>query len=105
MYGPVTVKVPIVGELILAELQAIKATLEVIVSNQEELNARAASLQAGVDALQLAVDGVQQAIDDLKAANPALDFSALDAAMGNLGTTTTDLQASDTGAPGVDPVA
>lgn len=85
-------------------LARIEANTEAILSNQSELDARAAAIQGTVDGLVLAVDGVQQAVDDLKNQPPeALDFTALDAAMANLGAAKDDLATSDPGVPGVDP--
>lgn len=73
------------------DLAAIRAALGIVIEkeneimdDQQKLDADVAVVEAVVTDLAAATANIQAEIDALKAANPALDLSALDAAVASL---------------------
>jgi hypothetical protein len=73
------------------DLADIKAALGIVIENeehimgdQEHLDADVAAVEAVVTDLAAATANIQAELDALKAGNPAVDFSGLDAAVASL---------------------
>ncbi len=64
-------------------------------TTQEKLDATADAINALGVQLTASTTGIKQDIADLKAANPAVDFSRLDASVATLGTAAAALAALD----------
>lgn len=71
------------------DLEAIMAV------TQQQIDAYAAAVGTYASGVQAAVDGLRADIEALKAANPEVDTSALDARLAELGTAAGSLQALD----------
>jgi hypothetical protein len=69
---------------ILRAVQALTAKVALMADQQAEIAADVAAIQAGVQALGVADTAIQAEIAALKAANPQLDLTALDAAAASL---------------------
>jgi hypothetical protein len=71
---------------ILNALTTANRKLDVIMSQQDDINADVQAVQQAVDDLGTAATSIEDEITALKAANPALDLTGLDAAVGSLKT-------------------
>jgi predicted negative regulator of RcsB-dependent stress response len=80
---------------ILAAIAALSKKVDALMSDQSHLDAQVAQIVAGVAALNTAATDIEAEIAALKAANPAVDFTALDAAVASLGSAVTAVQADD----------
>lgn len=69
---------------VLTQLSIINEKLDVIMSQQDEVAADVTTIEAGVANLGTAATAIQAEIAALKAANPALDLTALDKAAADL---------------------
>lgn len=65
---------------IMRSLQLLHEKVDILMTQADDLAADVTTIEAGVAALGQAAIAIQAEIDALKAANPALDLSALDAA-------------------------
>jgi predicted nucleic acid-binding Zn-ribbon protein len=71
---------------LLAQLDTINKKLDVLMSQQDDITADVQAIQQAVDDLGTAATAIEDEITALKAANPALDLTGLDAAVGSLKT-------------------
>jgi predicted negative regulator of RcsB-dependent stress response len=78
---------------IIAALAALTTKVDKLMSDQSHLDAQVAAINAGVAALTTAATNIAAEIAALKAANPAVDFTGLDAAVASLGAAVTAVQA------------
>ena len=67
-----------------SKVDVILTQIGILMSQQDDISADTAAIVQAVTDLGTAVTAVQAEIDALKNANPALDLSALDAAVGSL---------------------
>lgn len=89
---------------IMAKLEIIEGKLAVM-ATQEQIDALVAQVdQLGSD-LNTAVQGIQGDLDALKAANPGVDITALQASVGNLANVVAAAQAVDAENPAPAPAA
>ena len=87
MFGIVT------NRQLLNLLNIINEKADLIMSTQDEVNAAAQQIEADVAAENTALAAIQAEIASLQAQNPALDLSALNQAVTDLGTATAAEQA------------
>ena len=66
-------------------LEAIDGRIVQLLSGQADLAARVTGIAAGVDALGVAAGKIETELAALQAANPALDLTALNGAVADLG--------------------
>ena len=78
------VTIIVTNRQLLTQLGIINQKLDVLMSQQDEINTDVQAIEAGVAQLNTAATAIQAEIDALKAANPALDLSALDKAAADL---------------------
>lgn len=71
---------------VLAAITTVSRKLDVIMSQQDDINADVQALDQAVTDLGTAASAIEAEIASLKAANPALDLTALDTAVGSLKT-------------------
>lgn len=71
---------------VLAAVNSANRKLDVLMSQQDELNADVQAVQQAVTDLGTAATAIETEIAALKAANPALDLTALDAQVASLKT-------------------
>ena len=83
----------VTGKQILAQLATINKKLDVIMSQQDDLNTDVQAIQQAVTDLGTAAASIEDEITALKNANPALDLSALDTAVGSLKTAVSGVSA------------
>lgn len=69
---------------ILRSLQELHAKVDIVMTQQDDLNAAATEIQAENADLATAAANIAAEIAALKAANPALDLTALDAAVAGI---------------------
>ena len=67
-----------------SKVDVILTQIGILMSQQDDISADTAAIVQAVTDLGTAVTNVQAEIDQLKAANPALDLTALDAAVASL---------------------
>jgi hypothetical protein len=67
-----------------SKVDVILTQIGILMSQQDDISADTAAIVQAVTDLGTAVTSVQAEIDQLKAANPALDLTALDAAVASL---------------------
>lgn len=65
---------------LLRSLQELHAKVDILMSQSDDLAADVTTIEAGIAALGTAAKAISDEIAALKAANPALDLKALDAA-------------------------
>lgn len=70
----------ITSETILRSLQLLHQKVDILTSQSDDLTADVTTIESGVAALGTAATAIQAEIAALKAANPTLDLSGLDAA-------------------------
>lgn len=93
-----------------AELEQLRLAYTTIMekinhmATQEDINAVVATLDTLGTSLATAVAGIQSDLDAIKAANPALDLSALTASVGALSTAVASAQTVDAEYPVESPV-
>lgn len=75
------------------QLDAIAAKVDILMSEQDQVNAAAQQIEADVAAENTALTAIQAEIAALQAGNPAVDFTALNTAVADLGTATAAEQA------------
>ncbi len=78
---------------ILTAVNALTAKVDKLMTQQDDLNAAAQEIEADVAKENTALDAIKAEIASLQGANPALDFTALNAAVADLGTATAAEQA------------
>jgi len=83
----------VTGKQILAQLATINKKLDVIMSQQDDLTADVQAIQQAVTDLGTAATAIEDEITALKNANPALDLTALDTAVGSLKTAVSGVSA------------
>jgi len=97
------VRALILGEnRIIAELSTIRSTterMESTMSKQDDIDALGARVDAATAAVTTGVAGIRQDIADLKAANPGVDTTALEASVGRLEAEVTDVAELDSENP------
>lgn len=74
----------VTNKQLLAQIDIINQKLDVIMSQQDDLNADVQAIQQAVADLGAAASSIEAEIAALKNANPALDLSGLDSAVGSL---------------------
>lgn len=77
---------PATLDQILAAINTVNKKLDVLMSQQDDLNADVQAVQQAVTDLGTAATAIETEIAALKAANPALNLTALDAQVGALKT-------------------
>jgi len=78
---------------VLAAVQVANQKLDVIMSQQDDLTADVQAIDQAVTDLGTAASAIEAEIAALKAANPALDLTALDTAVGSLKTAVSSVAA------------
>lgn len=68
-------------------------------ATQDDVNALTDRVSSAVDDINTGVGNIRQDIADLKAANPGVDTSALEASVGRLETTVSDVSELDSENP------
>lgn len=79
--------------LLAQQLDLLLEKVDILMSDQDQLNAEAQQIEADVAAENTALAAIQAEIAKLQAGNPALDFTALNQAVADLGTATAAEQA------------
>jgi len=71
---------------ILSAVEAANQKLDALMTQQNDLNTDVQAIQEAVTGLGAAAVAIEAEIDDLKEANPELDLTSLDSAVGTLTT-------------------